>query len=90
MINYEEFFNFFFGRLRLNSLWREHLIDLTEKDFIAEKRAATKDLEEKIVDLKENLIQDMEDKRKVIEAERVNMELSGISKNILIPLTIFC
>ncbi|XP_073982145.1 sin3 histone deacetylase corepressor complex component SDS3 [Rhodnius prolixus] len=64
-------------RLRLNSLWREHLIDLTEKDFIAEKRAATKDLEEKIVDLKENLIQDMEDKRKVIEAERVNMELSG-------------
>ncbi|CAH1404598.1 unnamed protein product [Nezara viridula] len=66
-------------RLRLNQIWREHQIDITEKDFIAEKKAATKELEEKVVELKENLIQDMEEKRKIIEAERVSMELSGDS-----------
>jgi Sin3 histone deacetylase corepressor complex component SDS3 len=49
-----------------------------EKDFIAEKRAAAKELEEKMVELKENLIQDMEEKRKIIESERVSMELSGV------------
>ena len=64
-------------RLKLNQIWKEHQIDLTEKDFIAEKKAASKELEEKIVELKENLIQDMEEKKKLIEAERISMELSG-------------
>ncbi|KAL1140522.1 hypothetical protein AAG570_000452 [Ranatra chinensis] len=66
-------------RMRLNASWRDHLLDIMEKDFIAEKRAAAKELDEKMVELKENLIQDMEEKRKIIEAERVSMELSGDS-----------
>jgi len=66
-------------RLRLNTTWRDHLMDLTEKDFVAEKKAAAKELDEKVIELKENLIQDMEEKKKIIEAERVTMELSGDS-----------
>lgn len=66
-------------RLRLNQIWREHQIEISEKDFISEKKAATKELEEKVVELKENLIQDMEEKRKIIESERITMELSGDS-----------
>ncbi|BES90288.1 Sin3 histone deacetylase corepressor complex component [Nesidiocoris tenuis] len=66
-------------RLRITAIWREHAIDLAEKDYIAEKKAATKEYEEKKIEMKENLIQDMEEKRKNIEAERLSMELGGDS-----------
>lgn len=71
-------------RLRLNNIYREHAMDLAEKDYIAEKRAASKEYEEKTVEMKENLIQDMEEKRKNIEAERLSMELAG-----MLPGTVF-
>uniref|UniRef100_A0A0A9XBZ9 Sin3 histone deacetylase corepressor complex component SDS3 n=1 Tax=Lygus hesperus TaxID=30085 RepID=A0A0A9XBZ9_LYGHE len=66
-------------RLRLNNIYRDHALDLAEKDYIAEKRAASKEYEEKTVEMKENLIQDMEEKRKNIESERLSMELAGDS-----------
>lgn len=50
-----------------------------EKDYINEKRAAVKELDEKKVELRQSLLSDMEDKRKVIESERLSMELSGDS-----------
>lgn len=64
-------------RLRLNVIWRDYLIECVERDYINEKRAAAKELEEKKVELRQSLIADLEEKRKVIEAERLSMELSG-------------
>ncbi|XP_054285193.1 sin3 histone deacetylase corepressor complex component SDS3 isoform X2 [Macrosteles quadrilineatus] len=64
-------------RLRLNVIWRDYLVECVERDYIIEKRAANKDLEEKKVELRHNLISEMEEKRKMVENERVTMELSG-------------
>lgn len=66
-------------RIRVNIVWREYLIECVERDYVNEKRAAAKELEEKKVELRASLVSDMEEKKKVIEAERVSMELSGDS-----------
>lgn len=47
-----------------------------------EKKAAGKEFEEKKVDLKENLLTDMEEKRKMIESDRHTMELTGDSMEV--------
>ena len=52
-------------RKRLNSIYREYMISCVERDYILEKKAAAKEFEEKKIDLKENLLSDFEDKRKV-------------------------
>lgn len=62
-------------RLRLNSYYRDYLIECVEKDYILEKNAAVKEYEEKKSDLKENLLGDFEDKKKLIESERTSMEI---------------
>lgn len=64
-------------RLRVNAIFREFSIECVEREFITEKKAAVKEYDEKRADLKENLISDFEEKRKSIEAERYNMELTG-------------
>lgn len=66
-------------RMRLNEVHRDFSIECAERDFINEKKAALKEFEEKRADLKENLIADFEEKRKIIEAERHSMELTGDS-----------
>ncbi|XP_063973866.1 sin3 histone deacetylase corepressor complex component SDS3 isoform X2 [Diachasmimorpha longicaudata] len=66
-------------RLRLNEIYRDYLIDWAEKDYKLEQKAAAKEYEEKKVDLKENLLADMEEKRKMIESDRQTMELAGDS-----------
>lgn len=53
-----------------------------EKDFILEKKAAVKEFEDKKIDLKENLLTDMEEKRKMIESDRQTMELTGDSMEV--------
>lgn len=66
-------------RIRLNDIYREYLISCVERDYILEKNAAVKEYEEKKVDLRENLMTDFEDRRKMIENERATMELTGDS-----------
>ncbi|XP_078043782.1 sin3 histone deacetylase corepressor complex component SDS3 isoform X2 [Augochlora pura] len=69
-------------RLRLNTIYREYLTESVERDYILEKRAAVKEFEEKKIDLKENLLTDMEEKRKMIESDRHTMELTGDSMEV--------
>lgn len=64
-------------RLRLNTIYRDYLEECVEKEYINEKKAAAKDLEEKKIEVRENLLTDLEEKRKVIESERYTMELTG-------------
>lgn len=66
-------------RIRLNEVYREYSEESIERDFIAEKKSAVKEFEDKRADLKENLITDLEEKRKLIENERHTMELTGDS-----------
>ncbi|XP_017794064.1 PREDICTED: sin3 histone deacetylase corepressor complex component SDS3 isoform X4 [Habropoda laboriosa] len=69
-------------RLRLNIIYRDYLTEWVERDYILEKKAAVKEFEEKKVDLKENLVTDMEEKRKMIESDRHTMELTGDSMEV--------
>lgn len=66
-------------RLRLNDLWREVEIEGVERDYQAEKKLAGKEFEEKKKELKENLLIELEDKKKIIEQERYTLELTGDS-----------
>ncbi|XP_076220470.1 sin3 histone deacetylase corepressor complex component SDS3 isoform X2 [Nomia melanderi] len=69
-------------RLRLNIIYRDYLTESVERDYILEKKAAVKEFEEKKIDLKENLLTDMEEKRKMIESDRHTMELTGDSMEV--------
>ncbi|CAH0549318.1 unnamed protein product [Brassicogethes aeneus] len=69
-------------RLRLNILYRDYLIECVDRDYTLEKKAAAREFEEKKIDLKENLISDLEDKKRNVEAERFSMELTGDSMEV--------
>ncbi|KAK6625611.1 hypothetical protein RUM43_005910 [Polyplax serrata] len=69
-------------RLTLNSVSKAYLIDRVERDFINEMKAAAKEYEEKKIELKENLIAEYEEKRKMIETERHSLELHGDSMEV--------
>lgn len=73
-------------RMRLNVLYRDYMIECVEREYIQEKKAAHREFEEKKIDLKENLISDLEDKKKTIESERYSMELTGDSMEVTIKL----
>ncbi|XP_034252447.1 sin3 histone deacetylase corepressor complex component SDS3 isoform X3 [Thrips palmi] len=64
-------------RLRLNIISRDYSIECIERDYVVEKRGAANDFEEKKIELRENLIADLEERRKQVEAERHTMELTG-------------
>lgn len=63
-------------RLRLNQIWKEYLLECVERDYIKEKKLVAKELKDKKIELKESLISELEEKRKVIEAERYSLELT--------------
>ncbi|CAH1129636.1 unnamed protein product [Ceutorhynchus assimilis] len=69
-------------RLRLNEIYKEVMIDYVKRDYAQEIKAAAKDFEEKKIDLRENLISDLEDKKRTIEAERSSIELTGDSMEV--------
>lgn len=48
-----------------------------ERNYIKEKKAAVKEFEDKKIELKENLIAELEEKKKMIENEKLTMELTG-------------
>lgn len=66
-------------RMRLNDLWREVEMDIVESDYLCEKRIAGREFEEKKAELKENLLVELEDKKKIIEQERYTLDLTGDS-----------
>lgn len=74
-------------RLRINEIYRDYLMECVERDYILEKKASGKEYEEKKADLKENLLTDFEDKRKMIESERHTMELTGDTMDVKPTIT---
>lgn len=59
------------------------MIECIKRDYTQEIKAAGKDFDEKKIDLRENLISDLEDKKRTIESERSSIELTGDSMEVL-------
>ncbi|XP_005177889.1 sin3 histone deacetylase corepressor complex component SDS3 [Musca domestica] len=69
-------------RLKLNEIYRDYLKECVERDYILEKKAAQKEYDEKKIDLKDNILTDFEERRKLIENERYSLELTNDSMEI--------
>ncbi|OXB55946.1 hypothetical protein ASZ78_003890 [Callipepla squamata] len=66
-------------RIRNAELFLQLETDQVEKNYVKEKKAAAKEFEDKKIELKENLIAELEEKKKMIENEKLTMELTGVS-----------
>merc|ERR1712241_1005589 len=66
-------------RIRYNEVVRDLEVEMVEQDFIREKKSAFREFEDQKVYLKDQLIAELEEKQKLIETERHNMELTGDS-----------
>ncbi|XP_043094339.1 sin3 histone deacetylase corepressor complex component SDS3 isoform X1 [Puntigrus tetrazona] len=66
-------------RLRNADLFLQLETEQVERNYIKEKKAAVKEFDDKKVELKENLIAELEEKKKMIENEKLTMELTGDS-----------
>uniref|UniRef100_A0A671PYM4 Sin3 histone deacetylase corepressor complex component SDS3-like n=1 Tax=Sinocyclocheilus anshuiensis TaxID=1608454 RepID=A0A671PYM4_9TELE len=64
-------------RLRSADLFLQLETEQVERNYIKEKKAAVKEFDDKKVELKENLIAELEEKKKMIENEKLTMELTG-------------
>uniref|UniRef100_A0A674H5W0 SDS3 homolog, SIN3A corepressor complex component n=1 Tax=Taeniopygia guttata TaxID=59729 RepID=A0A674H5W0_TAEGU len=64
-------------RIRNAELFLQLETDQVEKNYVKEKKAAAKEFEDKKIELKENLIAELEEKKKMIENEKLTMELTG-------------
>jgi Sin3 histone deacetylase corepressor complex component SDS3 len=62
-------------RLFLNEAFLDFETERAESEFIQEKKAALREFDERKSDLKESLMQELEEKKKHIEAERTSIDL---------------
>lgn len=53
------------------------MLGIIDKEYVAEKKAISKEFEEKKIELKDTLIADLEEKRKNIENQRLSIDISG-------------
>nr|XP_032296378.1 sin3 histone deacetylase corepressor complex component SDS3-like [Drosophila virilis] len=74
-------------RRRLNEIYKDYMRECVERDYILEKKAAQKEFDEKMMDLKDNLIADFEDRKRQIENERYSLELTNDSMEIKTTVT---
>ncbi|KAH8235380.1 hypothetical protein KR038_005550 [Drosophila bunnanda] len=74
-------------RRRLNEIYKDYMRDCVERDYVLEKKAAQKEYDEKMMDLKDNLISDFEDRKRQIENERYSLELTNDSMEIKTTVT---
>lgn len=62
-------------RLLLNEAFQMYETERVERDYVNEKKAALREFEERKIELRENLILELEDRRRMIENERQSIEL---------------
>lgn len=61
----------------MNTVIRDLELDMVEQEFVHEQKSAAREFEDQRVFLREQLINELEEKQKLIEAERHSMELTG-------------
>lgn len=59
----------------MNNIWRDCLLDAIEREYIRERRLAHKEFEDRNAELTENLIAELNERKKAIEHDNLNMEL---------------
>lgn len=64
-------------RLQLNDAFLAVEIERIEQEFIAEQKAVGRDFEDRKLELRENLITELEEKRKNIENEKISLEFNS-------------
>ncbi|XP_060834090.1 sin3 histone deacetylase corepressor complex component SDS3 [Rhopalosiphum padi] len=64
------------NELMMNNLWRDCLLEAIEREFIRERRLAHKEFEDRNSELTETLISELNERKKAIEHENLNVELS--------------
>lgn len=62
-------------RLLLNDAFQLYETERVEREYINEKKAALREFEDRKIELRESLISELEDRRRMIENERSTMEL---------------
>lgn len=53
-----------------------------EEEYVSEKRSSAREFDEKKVELRENLIVELEEKKRSVECERITIELGGDSMEV--------
>ena len=74
-------------RIRLNDVWKEYMSKCIDGDFMSEKKAALREFEEKKIELKDNLVHELEERKKQIEQDRFTMELYPDTSEVKIVST---
>jgi len=64
-------------RLEINQAWRDLEYNSIEKDYSSEQKTIGKEFEEKKIELRERLVNELEDQKKQIESERYSTELTS-------------
>ena len=54
-----------------------------------EKKLAVNELEERKVELRENLISELEDKKRMVESERQSLDLTGTASSIRLMTSLY-
>jgi len=62
-------------RMLLNGAFQIYETERVEREYVNEKKAALKEFEDRKIELRESLIMELEDRRRMIESERLSMEL---------------
>ncbi|XP_014678227.1 PREDICTED: sin3 histone deacetylase corepressor complex component SDS3-like [Priapulus caudatus] len=69
-------------RKRLAEIYHAYAVTAIDQEYINEKKAAVKEFEEKKIELKENLIIELDEKKRMVDGERHSMELTGDSMEV--------
>jgi len=75
-------------RLKLMEVFKEYELEVIEREYKKDKKLTVKEFEEKKTDLKENLLIDLEEKKRSIELERSQLELTGGSCSFLLSTSL--
>lgn len=62
-------------RLKTNHLWRDCLLEIIEREFARESYLALKELEDRSSKLSENIITELNERKKAIKIDHFYMEL---------------
>lgn len=62
-------------RMMFNEAFQIYETERVEREYVSEKKAALREFEDRKIELRESLILELEDRRRMIENERSSMEL---------------
>jgi len=59
----------------MNTYWRDCVLESIEREFIRERRRSHKEFEDRNNELIENLISELNERKKTVEHDSLNLEL---------------